>query len=389
MHRRAVWTWSGVIALAWLGVATASADDVWVGQPGRKPLKYSSVEIRGDQAGELVFRGRAGNLLSKPVEQIARVNVADEPDVGKAESLFEDGDHEAALPLYERVARKTEQKWLKRYATARLVTCYDETGRLGDAVRAWIETLKVWPTYALTLRPIRPAEKGSKLNAEALALIAEALEGDLTSAVRGAIEKLQTAIWRAEGDPRAEAAVKERVGDRSERAEPDKRPAAREEPAPTAPKRRTDASGALARATRLADDGRHAEAVALINETIPGVSERRRKNYLPRLLTLKANCLLAMGDALAEAGKDDQARRHYVYGGLAAMHVVTFFDESQSFVEMLFLAARCHEKIGRKKLAIALYKECGEFAVGKERGKWKRQAAQALERLDVKTERSR
>jgi hypothetical protein len=106
--------------------------------------------------------------------------------------------------------------------------------------------------------------------------------------------------------------------------------------------------------------------------------------YLPQLLVLKAECLLARGDALVKDKKMEQARREYVHGGLAAMHVVTFFPESLSFIEALYLAGQCHEKIGRKGQAIALYRECKDYAIGRERPEWRRRAAQAMERLDAK-----
>lgn len=357
----------------------ARGDDVWAGSPGRRPLKYSAVEIRGDQDGVLAFRAKGGNLVYKPIEQVVRVHVDRQADLNQAEELYEAADYASAIELYESVAGKAEQTWLKRLATARLIVCYDVGGRFGDAVQAWVATLKIWPSYALSHRPVKPGEKGSKANKQALDALSAAAKNELAPAAMQAIKDLQSAVWKAEGDSRGTAPGKAGQPD----AESSGRP--RGEQQASTSSGTVDVVSALGKATRLAEDGHYDRALTEINGAIAGVSERHRQAYVPRLLALKAQCLLAQGDKLAAAKKTDEARLQYVYGGLAAMQVVASFPESPSFVECLYLTGQCHEKIGRTKLAVSLYQECKEFAIGRKHPKLERLATQALERLDAKT----
>ncbi|MBN1344990.1 MAG: hypothetical protein JXQ73_20015 [Phycisphaerae bacterium] len=371
------------LALAMLMPIGLRADDVWAGSPGRKPLKYGSVRIRGDQAGELVYLGRAGNIVTKPIEEVTRINVQDEPELNRAEELFSQQQYAPAIEPYEKVRDKTALPWLGRYVTARLIKCYDEAGRLPEAVDAWARTLERWPSYAVTRAPSKFGKKGSDLNKRALDVLAKAMTGSLPPESKEAVKALQVAIWGVEGDPRAQTAAPARParpGEGDQRGEDDGAASA------GAVAGKVDVVEALSRADRHHEAKRYDDALIEINRALAGMPERRRQTYMPRLLALKAACLMAKGDALAKAGKADQARAEYIRAGLAAMHVVAFFQDSPSFIECLYLTGSCHEKIGAGKQAIALYRECKEYAIGRAQPQWERQAVEALKRLDVKTE---
>jgi tetratricopeptide (TPR) repeat protein len=370
-----------LVAIVCAGGSIVRADDVWAATPGRRPLKYSSVQIRGDQNGVLAFRPKRGKLIHKPMEQVVRVRVEGQADLNQAEELFADGDCASAVELYESVAKQAQQTWLKRLATGRLIGCYEADDRFGDAVRCWVATLKVWPSYALSHQPTRSGEKGSQANKQALESLAEVEKTELAPAAAKVVKKMQTTIWKVEGDPRGAAAPAE--AEQSPESYTEAPPAKAE--APRKPTGSVDVIYVLGQATRLAEAGHHDRALTEINRAIAGCPERKRDAYLPRLLALKAQCLLAKGDALAKGNKAEQARRQHVYAGLAAMQVITFFPESPSFIDCLYLTGQCHERIGRTKLAASLYQECKEFAIGRKRPKLERLSAQALERLDVKT----
>jgi len=364
----------------------ADGDDVWVGRKGGSPLRYSEVDIRGEQAGELVFRVRSGSIVSKPLEQVARSYVEGEAQLNQAEQAFSQGNSAAAIPAYEATAEQAKQKWLRSYALARLVGCYSAEGRLVDAVKAWLEVLKTWPTYGTLIQPDRLQGKGSPQHRESLVLIDGVLAGgDLSSEVVRAIKKLQLAIWKVEQDPRANeaerrAATKPTGGSTSRRPGKAEKEDSEEGGAPSA-RDSGDTAADLAKANRLADAGKYDEALEVIQEALERIPEDQRKAYLPRLLAAKAAGLLARGDALTKDNKPEEAAREYVYGGLAAMHVVAFFPDSISFIESLYLAGLCHEKIGRNGQAIALYQECKEHATGRGRPEIARRATEALQRL--------
>ena len=364
---------------------TCPGDDVWVGQPGRVALRYSDVTIQGDEGGKLVFRTRAGTTVSKPIEQIARIRIEDVVQIDQAEQALDRRDHAAAIAPFEQALRRAGSDWLKTYLHAKLVVCYDAEGRLPEATTSWIEVLRRWPTYAETLQPKRLHAKGSPLHRQTLNLIESALtKPDLSAEVGKSLRKLRSAIWRIEGDPRADAAGEPDRAEANRPVESAERSREQSTSETKVPTEGVDVVGGLGRATRLAESGRHDEALEEIHRALVGIPEYHRKAYLPRLLVAKANSLLARAEALAKEGKTEAARREFIHGGLAAMQVVTFFPESPSFIEALYLVGRCHEKIGRTKQAIELYRECRAYAVGRGQADWKRRATQALERLDAK-----
>ncbi len=367
----AAMTWTSSVS------RTALADDVWVRGSRQTPTKRGSVRIRGDRSEKLLFVSRGGTPLSRPIGQVVRIHLDGEPKLDEAEALFQEGDCAKAIVPYELVRARTSHAWLKRYVTAKLVTCHDAAGHLADAIKAWVETLAAWPTHGLTLRPKNLTDKGPEAHEEALRMLADALaDENLAEEARQAIEGLQAAVKRAgPGSPgavpqRARPAQSDRPDDRSG-----------DEAAPT---ERVNVVEVLGNANRLFKAGRYDEAVQEINRAMPAMAGKRLKTSMPQFLVLKARYLLAKGDALADANKKDEAKRAYVYAGLAAMHVVTFFPESQPLVEALYLTARCHERIGLRDQAAALYAECREYAIGRGRSEWKAKSAEALERLDVK-----
>lgn len=382
----------------------ARADDVWTNSAGRGLVKYGSVKIQGDQDGMLVFKTERGNLLYKPIGLVIRIYMHGRADLNQAEDLFADGDPASAVELYESVAVKAKDEWLKRLAIARLIVCYGAGDRFGDSVRAWIATLKVWPSHAVTCRPGKPAAKGSRANRQAmLALAAVEKDSKLPPAARRAVGKLRSSIRRVEGVPAGASGQGpnpttlsgDRVGGRS--------------PGSTGPIGQADFVACLDSVARLADKGRHALAVSRINAALARVPQARRKAYMPRLLTLKAQCLTARADVLAEGQERDAegqkrgaegqkrdadgqergaegqkrgaARQQYLYGGLAAMHVVTFFPESPRSVECLYVTGKCHEKLGRTELAVSLYRECRTAAAARKQPKLEQLAVRALKRL--------
>jgi tetratricopeptide (TPR) repeat protein len=371
--------------MVWCLTQRLRADDVWVGQAGRSPLKYNDVSIRGEQAGELFFRSRAGNVISKPMEQIVRIRVDGEAQLDRAEQAFEKHDLRAAIPAYERASRETRQNWLKSYVTARLVACYDAEGRLADAVKAWIETLRTWPTYGAMIRPGKLQTKGSPLHGQALALIEAApAAGPLSPEAVRSLKQLHAAILQIEqGRP---STTSRTAGSETAEQPEASGPAGEKElaAAGAGPAGKVDVAVALGKAKNLAERREYDEALDEIQRAIKDLPERRKKAYLPELLVLKAECLLARGDAFAKADKAEQARQEYLYGGLAAMQVVAFFPEGASLVEALYLVGQCHERIGRTEQAVSLYRECRDYAIGRGRPEWGRRAAQSLERLGAK-----
>ncbi len=382
-----------VAALATVDPSQVRADDVWIGQPGKSAMKYSDVDIQGEQAGQLVFQTRAGATVSKTLDQVLRVHIQDNEALDKAEQMLERRDYDRALPALEEVSKAATAKWLRAYAQARLVVCYGAKGRMADTVRAWIEVLKVWPTYGASLLPKKPARLDATAVREVMVLIDEAVQaGNLSESAIKSLGRLRASL--SDGRPPTTAA-----GTRPERAAsaPKDRPPEDSGTAPPSSKEpdepgedeqgdmpKLSVSAAVTKATDLAQEQKYDEALSIINQAIGSTPKNDRKIYLPRLLTLKASTYMAKAEAAETAERGDEARQDCLHAGLAAMHVVAFYQDSPAVVEAIFLAARCHEKIGRRDQAASLYRECTEYATGRGQSEWGRRAKEALGKLETK-----
>ncbi len=370
------------VAAGLLVAAPLRADDVWVATAGRKPLRYGSVKVRGYRAGHLVFLGRMGGAVLKPLTEVTRIQVEGQDELNLAENLYAEGQFPEAAKAYQSLVDVDDPDWIAPFAHARLVVCHDETGQFAQAVASWVKLLEVWPVHAVARPPVTLGAKGSQVNKQALTRLTAVLKRELQPAAARSAKELQLALWKIEGDPRAEAAKQALAEKTAEKPEPG--PDRETRPERAQPDRAGNVAILRSQASRLAQTGRYEEALPAINRAVAAVSQASAQRYLPGLLTLKATCHLGRAAELEKAGRTDAATRHRVSAGLAAMRVVTFFPENPAMIECLYLAGRVHEEIGQTKLAITLYRECKEYAVGRNQATWEKQATDALERLDVK-----
>lgn len=366
-------------AAAWV-----RADDVWVAAAGRRALRYGSVKIRGYRAGHLIFLGRMGGAVLKPLTDVARIQVDGQDELNHAETRYADGKFSEAAKVYQTLLDTDDPDWIAPFVHARLVVCADQTGHFAQAIASWVELLKVWPIHAIAQPPAKIGPKGSEANKQALAMLDSVLKTELRPEAVQAAKEMQLALWKIEGDPRAQAAEKELMQQAADRREPSSEGGSGAADATQAEPAGGNVGILRSQASRLVQAGEFEQALPEINRAIAAVGEAQVKRYMPSLLTLKATCHMALADKLAESGGVDAARRHYVSAGLAAMRVVAFFPENPTMIECLHLAGRVHENIGQTELAYALYQECKEYAVGRNQATWEKQATDALERLDAK-----
>ena len=150
-----------------VAVVTASprarADTLYISSGGN-PLPYSDVKILGMSNGQILYNTESGNEASKPVEEVVRMQIDDEPALNTAEQAFFTGKWDDAVDGYENVIRSTNKPWLKDWATLRLLTAAQKSSRFDAATTAYIAVLLRDPDHAAKYRPQMPEAGSSYLD---------------------------------------------------------------------------------------------------------------------------------------------------------------------------------------------------------------------------------
>lgn len=339
---------AALVLAAWVGMAMLARADEVRRVDGHRP--YVGVEIVGFEDGELAFRVNThGNVVKKPLTEIAAISVDNQAAFNQAERLFDKREYAKCIQPFERARRQARHQWLVDLIDVRLLTAYDETGRFDRAVRTFLELLPRAPAEALFRRPVNIPKAGSDYNRIAFGLISQAEKRIDDPGLLRHVRLLKLDVLWAEKSPAARELAAELDG-----------------VAPASQPSRQLVSQ-VERLSRLVEMGRYERALPLIE----GAMARAPEDGLDVLLMLQAKC------ELATAQSDEQLRQ----AALTAMRVVIHYDRSQSLAEALFVAAKAHERLGLVDRAIALYRECSDRADAA--GVLKAQADEAMHRLAV------
>ena len=287
---------------------------------------YDGVEVIGLVGQSVAFRSRThGNVVRKPMDQVARIELDDQPNFNRAESLFAEGQYAACIGPYEAARRDPR---LQALIDMRLLVAYDQAGRFDKAVTTYIDVLSRSDGHVMPPQPQRMPRRRSRYLDAALAHIDRAVPGMPSEAMRRELKRLKLGILVAMEHPGAAALAEELGVTVTAPARPDVQPR----------------DGRVGKIQRLVDQGQHKAAWPLIDPAIRSAST----SDLPVLLLAKATCQLAM------AATDDER----IQAALAAMRVVVHFPASQHVPVALDVTAQAHEALGETQTARSLYREC-------------------------------
>jgi len=320
--------------LMFLPAGPAVADMVRVGGAA-----YHDVAVIGGEDGQIIFRGPAGNRITKPVLTVTLLAVDANPVFSEAEQLAGKGQLAESIGKY-RKALSAATGPLARLVRYRLLAAMNRLGRTDQAVEQWLVLLAESPDSpgTVALRPTRLGPKGSKVNAEAIALLEAAGKLAGQGPRRQAIEGLLLEFQRLE--ERAEAAgAASRTA--SQPAEPP-----RPESQPVADKQAEDRLKAL---SVLAGQARAADVLKEVQANM------RAGKYGDSLF---AQALLVAGRAERRLAADDAGpgkRKLLVDAGLDFMRVVTFFPGSPEAPLAMLEAGRVNAELGNLQAALAAF----------------------------------
>ena len=318
-----------------LFVSTAVADTVVVGN-----LELRDVSVQGIEADQLVFRSSAGRETSRPIAEVARLELDGQRAFNDAEAAFATGAYDQAVGGYLTTVKGGAPDWLKNYAARKLMAAATQADRFDDAATAYATLATVDPEAAVALRPRVPEKPGQV--AAAAAEIEAALRRRPSEAARQALLSFQLDLERARGDTAAATRIVEELQQAA-------RAGTGDAGAPTMSDTQA-ADLALAEAGLALDAGEAARVPAVIDAAAASFVEPRQQ---AEALYLKAQAAEAVADT-PEARQD---------AAIAYLTVVAHFKESPDaprVAESMRRAAALLQELGKTVEAQALLDEVGQ-----------------------------
>jgi TolA-binding protein len=331
-------------AVLGLGLAGSAAADTVRMTNG---LTYSNVNVRDVADGALSFTIRRREI-SRPIAEVARIELAGDGEVAAAEKLLAaEGKAEQAAEAY-RAIRRGAEGWRKRLATYRLIQIEPKLGRVDKAYELWLGALDADnPSKAmLALRPMQLGPKGGKANARAIKRLEAELKRARSDAYLKALREGLLDLYERQGrleDARKMAAL---LGGEGPRTRPE---GDGDGETPVSPPPVNGQTAVLLRQARLAlKADEHAAAAGYIQPRLKQFSS----GELPTALHLLGKAQLGMASTEQDA---ERARRLRLRAGLNLMRVYAGFPDSEEAVESLLLAGRACEQLGNESAAKAVY----------------------------------
>ena len=330
-----------ILVVLALVAAPAVADKVVMTQG----ISYANVSVRELDGFAIVFTTTAGRRISKPLNQIAVLQVRGSGAFNRAEQLHKAGKAAEAVEAYDQAHREDTAAWHRKLIRLRRLRALEQAGLIDQAVEGWINIVDEnnGSAASLSIRPQRPSARGSKANEKGIALLESKLktvEGNKGYAV--AIRELLMVLHEAQGEGAKAADVASKLAKVSG---PSSRPEANKSVA---------AFEALAESNNLRS---LATAKVLLEQAMPDKAkasiEARLMHYgraeLPAALLLRGRADMQL--AGKAAGR--QRQRLLLRAGLDFMRVAGLFPNSVEAPEALLLAGKVHMELAVRNVRAA------------------------------------
>ena len=361
-----------VLALA----TTAPADKVTL----KSGLPYDPVTVSDVSGGVIAFRIAAGSSVSKPLADVAVIELTGQDAFNQAEKLLAEGKAADAAEAYLAVEKSLADGWKKALVRYRLMAAYDAAGQFDKAVKLWLEIAQAKPDPGnLGYRPSKFPAAGSTERAKVIEMLQAELKKTPSQAVQEAIAKLLADMKegpKAETPAAAPAPtpVKEQpatrtatqvkpAGPKETAKQPEfpgvqpefpgtgkpERPAATERPErPGAGAPAVAGASLIRQADEAIRNNRYSDAVKLLESNVDRLSSADLPGGLYCLG--KAQLELARKNTRAE-----EAREGSLKAGLNLMRVAVHFGASEYAPRALLAAGEVNEQLGNLRAAQAAY----------------------------------
>jgi tetratricopeptide (TPR) repeat protein len=168
-------------------------------------ITYANASVSAIDKGELFFT-IAGTQVRKPIVQVNRITLNDEPALNNAENAFVAKDWDKAVEGYEKTLRITGKAWLKEWASLRLLDAANQSGRFDSAIRGYIALAERSPASTEAIKLKMPAARSSYL-VDAIKLVDAAVAQTKQPASRDVLLSLLVDLHKARGDTTAVEAI--------------------------------------------------------------------------------------------------------------------------------------------------------------------------------------
>jgi TolA-binding protein len=202
-------------------VGSARADAIWISSggaggggaagAGANALKLDGVKITAIAQGKVQFVAGGGRESVRDVQQIARIQIDDEPALSAAEEALANGKFDAATDGYRKTLDTTAKPWLKQWSAARLVQSATRANRFDAAVTGYVALLLIDPQQASAYKPALPEAKSTYLTTAINDVNAALARAELTAAQKQSLQSFLLELQRARGDKQAAAQTAEQI----------------------------------------------------------------------------------------------------------------------------------------------------------------------------------
>ena len=323
-----------LVALVLASVALpALADSVFIGSLERKDVKITAVR---DGAIELSIDGRAVEPM--PLNKITRINIADEPELGRAEGAYLAQQPLQAVEAYQAAFKTTKRPWLKDYILPRLLDSANKSGKFDVAVSSYIALVRKDVQAAQKARPTPPEEPVTQLAAAVTELSRASNDATLPKGAKQALQSLLLEVYRAQKDLASATKLGEQILKSGTMDMND--PAA----------------------IRLAGDVRIGLArVAMANKeydkALAQIEGGKELFVETRQQVVALYCLAQAMDGKAGAKPDANAAKDIALAYMRVVAVARLTTQAPHVVESLYRVAQLHELFGDPKGAMATYSD--------------------------------
>ena len=323
-----------LVALGLAGAALpALADSVFIGSVERKDVKITSVR---DGAIEFTIEGRAVEPV--PLSKITRISIADEPDLGRAETAYLAQQPLQAAEAYQAAFKLTKRPWLKDYILPRMLESANKSGKFDVAVSSYIALVRKDVQGAQKARPTPPEDAVAELATAVTQLSAASNDATLSKGAKQALQSLLLEVYRAQNDLVSAAKLGEQILKSGTMDMND----------PAAIRLAGDVRIGLARVA-LADK-QYDKAQAQI--------EGGKELFVdPRQQAAAWYCLAQAMDGKAGAKPDASAAKDIAIAYMRVVAMSRLTSETPHVVDSLYRVAQLHEMFGDLKGAMAIYSD--------------------------------
>ena len=161
-------------------------------------LPYNDVRITGVKGDEIYFTF-AGREVHRPIAEITKVQLNDEPALNAAEEAYAQRAWDKAADGYEKTLRTTQKAWLRDWVSLRLLDSANNAGRFDAAVRGYVTLAERNPTAARSIKLTMPKADSAYLN-DAIKLINDSLAKSKNDETKALLLNTLIEVYNAKGD---------------------------------------------------------------------------------------------------------------------------------------------------------------------------------------------